>query len=237
MSQIDEEEQLAKELEERIARNRNKRNPAPAEQVVPQQGGDHLSPVPTSQNKRLSLTDKYIKITGAATPISLALGDRRGSLNNAKKAKDKMQKVVDDATKSEARGSNTLFQKFLQSYTVAQLVELNKEITVIEVDGSSSPQEGFEVLLRNNILGAPVWDKKKSKYVGFLDIRDLVSALVFSRDSKKLPDWQEQMVHGLENIQTRRGSFEEKKNNHMSKLNPLLLPLIWLDVTLSNRSH
>jgi len=72
-----------------------------------------------------------------------------------------------------------------------------------------------------------VWDKKKGKYVGFLDIRDLVSALVFSRDSKKLPDWQEQMVHGLENIQTRRGSFEENKKKILkNNLNLLSLRLI-----------
>jgi len=213
MTSMEDDEQLAKELEERIARNKTKRNPAKADQDP-----DHLSPMPSSQNqKRMSLGDKWNALTngvgGAETPIDKALGDRRGSLTNAKKARDMMQKVVDNATKIEAKGANTRFQKFLQSYTVAQLIELNKDMAVIEVDGSASPQEGFEVLLRNNILGAPVWDKKKSKYVGFLDIRDLVSALVFSRDSKKLPDWQEQMVHGLENIQTRRGSFEEKKKS------------------------
>jgi len=231
----EEEEQLAKELEERIARNKQKRNNNQQNQDA---AADHLSPMPSGQNsKRLSLTQKYQDITGLNTPVDKALGDRRGSLSNAKKARDMMQKVVDAASQSEAKGSNSRFQKFLQSYTVAELVNLNKDQTVIEVDGSASPQEGFEVLLRNNILGAPVWDKKKSKYVGFLDIRDLVSALVFSRDSKKLPDWQEQMVHGLENIQTRRGSFEEKKNNHTNKPNLSSLPLTSLDAIHSNRSR
>jgi len=217
---LEDEEKLAQALEARMASKQKKKANRPDQEA------DHLSPMPSSQNtKRMSLGDKYNILTngiGGETPIEKALGDRRGSLTNAKKARDMMQKVVDDASKTEARGQNPNFQKFLQSYTVAQLVELNKDLKVIEVDGSASPQEGFEVLLRNNILGAPVWDKKKAKYVGFLDIRDLVSALVFSRDSKRLPDWQEQMVHGLENIQTRRGSFEEKKKQSHEQAKPII---------------
>jgi len=206
---FDEEEKLAQELEDRVARRKKNTRIEAAE-------ADHLaSPAQNQASKRMSIGDKYKDLTGtlgADTPIDKALGERRGSLKIAKEAKDLMQKVVDDANKTEAKGSNTHLQKFLKIHTVSQLLEtVNKDVKVIEVDGSASPQEGFEVLLRNNILGAPVWDKKRSKYVGFLDIRDLVSALVFSRDSKKLPDWQEQMVHGLENISTRRGSFEEKK--------------------------
>jgi len=45
---------------------------------------------------------------------------------------------------------------------------------------------------------------------------------VFSRDSKRLPDWQEQMVHGLENIQMRRGSFEEKKKQNQDQAKPII---------------
>jgi len=203
----DDDEKLAQELEARVARKQKKTARA----------DETLSPAQTQNTKRMSLGEQYnflMNVQGGETPVGQALGDRRGSLTKARNAKDMMQKVVDIATQNEQRGQNGRFQKFLQSYTVASLVELNKDLKVIEVDGSASPQEGFEVLLRNNILGAPVWDKKKSKYVGFLDIRDLVSALVFSRDSKKLPDRQEQMVHGLENIQTKRGSFEEKKKQH-----------------------
>jgi len=49
---------------------------------------------------------------------------------------------------------------------------------VIEIESSAKPEEAFEVLLKANILSAPVWDKEAKSYIGFLDIRDLVSSIV-----------------------------------------------------------
>jgi len=56
---------------------------------------------------------------------------------------------------------------------------------VISIKSSSSPYEGFKTLVDNNILSAPVFDEKTNKYTGFLDIRDLVSFVVFVDDDQK----------------------------------------------------
>jgi len=45
--------------------------------------------------------------------------------------------------------------------------------SVIEIQHTSSSFDGFTALLSNNILSAPVFDGEK--YIGFLDIRDLVT--------------------------------------------------------------
>jgi CBS domain-containing protein len=43
--------------------------------------------------------------------------------------------------------------------------------------------KGFEILLSNKLLSAPVYDKATNKYTGFLDIRDLISFCVFIYDN------------------------------------------------------
>lgn len=54
---------------------------------------------------------------------------------------------------------------------------------VIELEATDQVVQGFQKLLSNNILSAPVWDNKEGKYIGFLDIRDLVSFCVFIHDN------------------------------------------------------
>jgi CBS domain-containing protein len=56
---------------------------------------------------------------------------------------------------------------------------------MIVVKSSYSPYEGFKTLVDNNILAAPVLDEKTNKFTGFLDIRDLVSFVVFVDDDQK----------------------------------------------------
>jgi len=59
---------------------------------------------------------------------------------------------------------------------------------------------GFTKLVEHNILSAPVWDEKEKKYTGFLDVRDLVSFVVFIDDDQKsgTPNDLEQILkHGL----------------------------------------
>lgn len=53
---------------------------------------------------------------------------------------------------------------------------------VIEISSEDTPLQGFKKLVDNNILSAPVFDKATSKYVGFLDVRDLVEFVVFEYD-------------------------------------------------------
>eukprot|EP01103_Thecamoeba_quadrilineata_P005334 TRINITY_DN15148_c0_g1_i1.p1 TRINITY_DN15148_c0_g1~~TRINITY_DN15148_c0_g1_i1.p1 ORF type:complete len:308 (-),score=27.62 TRINITY_DN15148_c0_g1_i1:83-1006(-) len=51
---------------------------------------------------------------------------------------------------------------------------------VIWIDSHEAPIQSFEILLKNNIMSAPVYDKASKKYVGFLDVRDLISYTVFA---------------------------------------------------------
>jgi len=54
---------------------------------------------------------------------------------------------------------------------------------VIYLDSTEQVVQGFQKLLDNNILSAPVWEAKEGKYIGFLDVRDLVSFCVFINDN------------------------------------------------------
>lgn len=51
----------------------------------------------------------------------------------------------------------------------------NKAITI---DSKLTPEQGFKVLVENNILAAPVYNAETKEYTGFLDIRDFVSFVV-----------------------------------------------------------
>ena len=54
---------------------------------------------------------------------------------------------------------------------------------VIVLDSGELVVHGFQKLLDNHILSAPVYDAKEHKYIGFLDIRDLISFCVFIHDN------------------------------------------------------
>jgi len=70
----------------------------------------------------------------------------------------------------------------LKKYTVADLRTSITPGNVIDIDGSLKPIEGFEILLQNNIEAAPVYTLTptgQKEYSGFLDIRDLLSSVVY----------------------------------------------------------
>lgn len=46
---------------------------------------------------------------------------------------------------------------------------------VITISGSLEPVDAFKILLENRIQSAPVWHEEENRYVGFLELRDLVS--------------------------------------------------------------
>jgi CBS domain-containing protein len=61
------------------------------------------------------------------------------------------------------------------------------------------------MLLQNNILSAPVWDLVTEKYIGFLDIRDLVSFVVFVYDNQKVANdsrLEDLILHGVGQFNT-----------------------------------
>jgi CBS domain len=71
--------------------------------------------------------------------------------------------------------------EILKGVKVADLPGVKEVITVTSDD---SVQEGFQKLADHQILSAPVWDLKNEEYTGFLDVRDLVSWVVFIDDDE-----------------------------------------------------
>jgi len=57
--------------------------------------------------------------------------------------------------------------------------------SVIIVPSTETPFDAFKKLIGNNILSAPVFDVHAKKFTGFLDMRDLVSFVVFIDDDQK----------------------------------------------------
>jgi len=60
--------------------------------------------------------------------------------------------------------------------------------SIVVIDGKDNLYDAFQKLLDNNILSAPVHDKEKKEFIGFLDVRDLVSFVVFVYDEQKVND-------------------------------------------------
>jgi len=72
---------------------------------------------------------------------------------------------------------------FFNSHTVEYLPLVERPI---ELPSSATLIEGFETLINNNILSAPVYMVDTLEYIGFLDIRDLVSFVVYVYDQQKV---------------------------------------------------
>jgi len=79
---------------------------------------------------------------------------------------------------------------------------------VIELPSTATPAEGFELLLSNNILSCPVYDAATKTYTGFLDVRDLVSSIIFAHEEQGLTTatfndrWNELMLRGMQRFGT-----------------------------------
>jgi len=89
----------------------------------------------------------------------------------------------------------------LKSSLVSDLDPLN----VIEIDSSVGLYDAFQILLKNNILSAPVYDAEAHKYTGFLDIRDLAGFIVFVYDTQQVHDNSELrdlIMHGQQQFKT-----------------------------------
>jgi len=79
--------------------------------------------------------------------------------------------------------SHSSFRSLLSAHTVSDL-PLSKG-HVVTIQSNETPFEGFKKLIQHNILSAPVFDLQNKKYTGFLDMRDLVSFVVFVDDDQK----------------------------------------------------
>lgn len=95
-------------------------------------------------------------------------------LSQAHRAKEKERR----SSLSAVRGSNSAFVQLLKAHN---LDELKLSQKIVELDASQhTPMTGFQLLLKHNILSAPVWDPSQNQYIGFLDIKDLASSILFS---------------------------------------------------------
>eukprot|EP00037_Helgoeca_nana_P014555 m.135565 g.135565 ORF g.135565 m.135565 type:complete len:321 (-) comp22606_c0_seq2:2493-3455(-) len=63
------------------------------------------------------------------------------------------------------------------------LCDLPSKQVPVTVEASTAPKEAYAILLKANVQSAPVYDSAQKKYVGTLDLRDLVPAIVKKGDS------------------------------------------------------
>jgi len=71
--------------------------------------------------------------------------------------------------------------------------------SIVVIDGKDNLYDAFQKLLDNNILSAPVHDKEKNEFIGFLDVRDLVSFGDVGNDEQKVngnPRLRDLIQHG-----------------------------------------
>jgi len=81
-----------------------------------------------------------------------------------------------------AEGVEAEIQKVLEKVKVKDLEAPNK---IIEFTTTDDLCESFLTLCESNILSAPVYDNEAKEYVGFLDLRDLVSYVIHGEKAKK----------------------------------------------------
>ena len=72
---------------------------------------------------------------------------------------------------------NTL-ESILAKTTVGDIPHTPKG-KIIEIESTCTLEEAFDILAKGGVLSAPVWDVENKAYSGFLDMRDLVSSVVF----------------------------------------------------------
>eukprot|EP01124_Arcella_intermedia_P026809 TRINITY_DN512_c0_g1_i1.p1 TRINITY_DN512_c0_g1~~TRINITY_DN512_c0_g1_i1.p1 ORF type:complete len:322 (-),score=73.36 TRINITY_DN512_c0_g1_i1:16-981(-) len=78
--------------------------------------------------------------------------------------------------------------EYLKSTVVKDAFPPLDTAKIITLDSKSKLYDGFLELIKHNILSAPVFDASVGKYIGFLDIRDLVSFVVFVYDEQMVQD-------------------------------------------------
>jgi len=81
----------------------------------------------------------------------------------------------------------SVLKKLMEKTPVEVLRVSGDERDIVEISSTLSIGDGFQVLLDNNVLSAPVFDSATKTYVGFLDLRDLVSWAVFLFDEQENP--------------------------------------------------
>lgn len=82
-----------------------------------------------------------------------------------------------------ATNNHTTIKELLQGTKASAIKSARSSIIVVK--STETAYEGFKKLMENNILSAPVVDVQTNKCTGFLDMRDLVSFVVFVDDDQQ----------------------------------------------------
>eukprot|EP01112_Ceratiomyxa_fruticulosa_P005530 TRINITY_DN1619_c0_g1_i1.p1 TRINITY_DN1619_c0_g1~~TRINITY_DN1619_c0_g1_i1.p1 ORF type:complete len:311 (-),score=37.64 TRINITY_DN1619_c0_g1_i1:275-1207(-) len=104
----------------------------------------------------------------------------------------------------------------LSKTTVDSLHTPSGEVIVIQT--TESIVQGFEKLLNYRIQSAPVFDPHTNKYIGFLDIRDLISFCCFIHDSNESAENLIDIVHF--GVRMFKHSVEGVTISYLSRRNP-----------------
>ena len=81
----------------------------------------------------------------------------------------------------------SVLKRLLERTPVEALRTPGDARAVVEIASTLAIADGFQVLLDERVLSAPVYDPAARSYVGFLDLRDLVSWAVFLFDEQENP--------------------------------------------------
>ena len=81
----------------------------------------------------------------------------------------------------------SVLKRLLERTPVEALRTPGDARAVVEIASTLAIADGFQVLLDERVLSAPVYDPAARTYVGFLDLRDLVSWAVFLFDEQENP--------------------------------------------------
>lgn len=89
---------------------------------------------------------------------------------------------------------------------------------VIEIASTETIEEAFSKLVDNYVLSAPVFDVATQQYVGFLDMKDLVSVVVFVADRKE--EDHDHIRHLLKNLTTYRYPTDGLTVTYLARRHP-----------------
>lgn len=82
-----------------------------------------------------------------------------------------------------AAAAPNAFREILEKSKVSDVMTPDRDILVVKT--TDDPVEAFKSIVARGILSAPAYDPEAKKFVGFLDVKDLVSFVVFREEEKE----------------------------------------------------
>lgn len=82
----------------------------------------------------------------------------------------------------------TPVRQLLSSWSLAQYLKTKPPSSVITLSTSATIGQALKTLATNNILSAPVFESATQQYLGFLDMNDLLRALLVMVNVRELTE-------------------------------------------------